>query len=290
MPTLSWLLDPFLDFEFMRRALVGCLAMSLGATPIGVFMMLRRMSLMGDAIAHAILPGAALGYLLAGFSLLAMTLGGLLVGLAVALLAGMASRYSNLAEDASLAVFYLLSLAIGVVLISTRGGGIDLLHVLFGSLLALDDATLLLLAGITSLSLLTLAVFYRPLVLESLDSLYLQSVSRFSSLTHGVFLSLVVLNLVAGFHALGTLMAVGIMIMPAVTARFWCEDLGGILAVAVLSAMLGSIAGLLLSYHLNLPVSAAIILCLGACYLLSFLAGSAGGLLPRLFPGRHLEA
>ena len=140
------LIAPFIEFGFMRRALAGCLALSLGATPIGVFLMLRRMSLAGDAISHAILPGAAIGYLIAGLSLSAMTMGGLVAGIAVALLAGGVARNSVIKEDTSLATFYLMSLSAGVLIISMRGSSVDLLHVLFGSVLALDDAALLLLA------------------------------------------------------------------------------------------------------------------------------------------------
>ncbi|MGB6346463.1 MAG: metal ABC transporter permease, partial [Methyloceanibacter sp.] len=126
---IDTLVQPFIEFAFMRRALVGLLALSLSAPPIGVFLMLRRMSLMGDAMSHAILPGAAIGYLLAGLSLLAMSLGGFLAGLAVALAAGLVARSTVLREDASLAAFYLVSLALGVLIVSVRGSNIDLLHV-----------------------------------------------------------------------------------------------------------------------------------------------------------------
>jgi hypothetical protein len=142
------LFSPFIEFGFMRRALAGCLALSLGATPVGVFLMLRRMSLAGDAMSHAILPGAAIGYLIAGLSLPAMTLGGLVAGLAVAVLAGGVARNTVIKEDTSLATFYLLSLSAGVLIISLRGSSVDLLHVLFGSVLALDDAALFLLAAL----------------------------------------------------------------------------------------------------------------------------------------------
>src|SRR6478672_5777215 len=184
--------QPFIEFSFMRRALVGCLALSLGAPPIGVFLMLRRMSLMGDAMSHAILPGAAIGYLLAGLSLFAMSLGGFAAGLAVALAAGLIARSTVLREDASLAAFYLVSLALGVLIVSVRGSNIDLLHVLFGTVLALDDQALLLVASISTLSLLVLAVIYRPLVLEC-DPQFLRSTSDFSSPTYFNFLVLVVL-------------------------------------------------------------------------------------------------
>ena len=162
------LILPFADFGFMRRALLGCIAISVGATPVGVFLMLRRMSLTGDAMAHAILPGAAIGYLIAGLSLGAMTIGGLVAGIAVALLSGLVTRVTALREDASLAAFYLISLALGVLIVSTRGSNVDLMHVLFGTVLALDDTTLTLLCTIASLSVLILAVMFRPLILELL--------------------------------------------------------------------------------------------------------------------------
>ena len=210
------IVSPFVEFSFMRRALVGCLALSLGAPPIGVFLMLRRMSLMGDAMSHAVLPGAAIGYLLFGLSLPAMSFGGFIAGLSVALAAGLVARTTLLREDASLAGFYLVSLALGVLIVSIRGSNIDLLHVLFGTVLALDDAALILVAAIATVSLIVLAVIYRPLVLECFDPQFLRSASGWSSPTHLIFLVLVVLNLVAGFQALGTLMAVGIMLLPAI--------------------------------------------------------------------------
>lgn len=198
---------PFVEFGFMRRALLGCVAVSFGATPVGVFLMLRRMSLTGDAMAHAILPGAAIGYLISGLSLSAMTIGGLIAGMVVALTSGFVARVTAITEDASLAAFYLISLAVGVLIVSTRGSNVDLLHVLFGSVLALDDAALILLCSFATLSILTLAVLLRPLVLECVDPQFLRSVSRLSAITHFLFLALVVINLVAGFHALGTLMS-----------------------------------------------------------------------------------
>ena len=284
------LTQPFIEFSFMRRALVGCLALSLGAPPIGVFLMLRRMSLMGDAMSHAILPGAAIGYLLAGLSLFAMSLGGFAAGLAVALAAGLVARSTVLREDASLAAFYLVSLALGVMIVSIKGSNVDLLHVLFGTVLALDDAALILVASIATLSLAVLAVIYRPLVLECFDPQFLRSASALSSPTHFAFLVLVVLNLVSGFQALGTLMAVGIMLLPAVAARFWAQDVSGLIVVAVACAFAASLSGLLLSYYSSVPTGPAIILIAGMFYLTSILVGVKGGLLWGFLPRKHLEA
>jgi zinc/manganese transport system permease protein len=284
------LTGPFAEFSFMRRALVGCIALSLSAPPIGVFLMLRRMSLMGDAMSHAILPGAAIGYLLAGLSLFAMSLGGFAAGLAVALAAGLVARSTVLREDASLAAFYLLSLALGVAIISIKGSAIDLLHVLFGTVLALDDIAILLLVSIATVTLAALAVIYRPLVLECFDPQFLRSVSNLSSPTHLAFLVLVVLNLVAGFQALGTLMAVGIMLLPAIAARFWADDVAGMIVASVLIALIASVTGLLASYYTAVPTGPAIILVCGALYLLSMLVGAKSGLIFGLVPRKHLEA
>ena len=276
------LLEPFAEFGFMRRALIGCMAISVGATPVGVFLMLRRMSLTGDAMAHAILPGAAVGYLVAGLSLGAMTIGGLIAGMAVALLSGFVTRVTTLREDASLAAFYLISLAVGVLIVSTRGSNIDLMHVLFGTVLALNDDALILLCSIASLTLLTLALLFRPLVLECADPQFLRSVSGLSAVTHFTFLALVVMNLVGGFHALGTLMAVGIMIVPAAAARFWATSIGGLIVAAVVIAMLANVSGLLLSYHYSLPSGPAIILAAGLAYIVSLIAGPVGSIAMQL--------
>ncbi len=287
---MSWLIDPFADFAFMQRALLGCLAISLGATPVGVFLMLRRMSLTGDAMAHAILPGAAVGFLVSGLSLGAMTIGGIAAGLLVAVLTGAVARVTALREDASLAAFYLISLALGVLLVSLKGSNVDLMHVLFGTVLALNDNALILLCAITTITLLALALIFRPLVLECADPRFLRSVSRWSGPVHFIFLALVVVNLVAGFQALGTLMAVGIMILPAAAARFWADSIGGMLLAAAVTAVVASVAGLLASYYAGLPSGPAIILSAGILYLLSLIFGPVGSLAARYWPRPHLSS
>ena len=284
------LITPFIEFEFMRRALAAVVALSLAGAPIGVFLMLRRMSLVGDAMAHAILPGAAIGFLLSGLNLFAMTTGGLIAGFTVALLAGLVSRATGLKEDASLATFYLASLALGVSIVSLKGSNIDLLHVLFGNILAMDDQTLLVIAANATITLIVLAVIYRPLVIESVDPLFLRTVSRAGAPAHLLFLALVVINLVNGFQALGTLLAVGLMILPAGIARFWSRDITGLICIAVASALISGYAGLALSFQTRLPSGPAIILVAAGLYMASVLFGSVGGLVRQLFPGRHLEA
>ncbi|MFX0569060.1 metal ABC transporter permease [Kosakonia cowanii] len=271
--------QPFIEYGFMRRALVVCLALSVSTTALGIFLLLRRMSLMGDALSHAILPGVAVGYLLSGMSLLAMSVGGFIAGIAVALVAGWVSRRTPLKEDASFAGFYLGSLALGVTLVSLRGSNVDLLHLLFGSILAVDRDAALFVAGVSSLTLITLAVCYRGLVSEAFDSAFLQvNAPRLPGMLHGLFLALLVLNLVAGFQVLGTLMAVGVMMLPAVAARCWARTLPRLLLLAAVIGALCAWLGLSLSWLAGLPAGPAIVLTASLIFFLSILFGTRSGL------------
>ncbi len=282
------LISPLTDFSFMRRALAGCVALATGCAPIGVLLVLRRMSLMGDALSHAILPGAAVGFILGGFALPWLAGGGVVAGLLVALLAGLASRFTDLTEDANFAGFYLVALALGVLLVSKWGSNVDLIHLLFGSVLAVDDISLLLVAAISSTTLIWLALNYRGLVLECVDPGYLQASGSRGTRYHLGFVALTVLNLVAGFQAMGTLMVVGLMMLPAATSRLWTDTLPGMIIVAWITGLLASLFGLMLSYHLSLPSGPAIVLSAGFCYLASLLLAPRGWH-GRWRASRHLE-
>jgi zinc/manganese transport system permease protein len=288
LTTYDALIRPFVEYGFMRRALVASIAISLGSAPIGVLLMLRRMSLMGDAMSHAILPGAAIAFLIVGsLSPFAMGLGGLVAGLVVALLSGVVSRTTPLREDASFASFYLGSLALGVLIVSLRGSNIDLLHVLFGTILAVDSTALFLMGGIASITLATLAVIYRPLVVECFDPGFLRAVGERGALYHFLFLFLVVINLVAGFQALGTLMAVGMMMLPAAIAQLWARNLPTMIVVAASSAALSGYLGLVISFQLRLASGPAIILIASIIYVASLFVGPFGAL-RRIFARPHL--
>ncbi|MGQ2906241.1 MAG: zinc ABC transporter permease AztB [Neoaquamicrobium sediminum] len=281
---------PFTEFVFMQRALLGAVMLSLSACPVGVFLMLRRMSLTGDAMAHAILPGAAAGFLLYGLQIVPMTIGGLIAGMVVALSAGAVARLTIQKEDASMAAFYLISLSLGVLMVSLHGSSVDLMHVLFGTVLALNNDALLLIALSSGLTLVALFVFWRALVAECLDPMFLRSVSKLGSPVHFMFLGLVVVNLVAGFQALGTLLSVGLMILPAAAARFWVNRVETMCLVAIGIGLVASVSGLLLSYHASLPSGPAIILSAGAVYFASVLLAPRGVLLSRLPRTAHRTA
>lgn len=281
-------ISPFSQFLFMRHALVACLALAIGCAPVGMLLVLRRMSLMGDALSHAVLPGVAIGFLVSGLSLYAMTIGGIIVGLTVALIAGAVTRMTALREDASFAALYLISLAFGVLIISVRGTSVDLVHVLFGTILAVDDPALILVAAISTITLFTLALIYRPLIVECFDPGFLRSVGGHGATMHFIFLVLVVLNLVAGYTALGTLMAVGMLMLPAASASFWAKQFWSASLAATIIAVISSYFGLLLSFYMNFPSGPSIILTAGTCYALSVLFGRHDSLLIRVKAGSHL--
>jgi zinc/manganese transport system permease protein len=282
------LAGPFAEFSFLRRALVGCVALSVSAPPLGLFLMLRRMSLTADVLSHGILPGVAVGFLLGGLSVLALAAGGFVGGLLVALGAGALARATGGREDAALAALYLVSLAFGVALVSGAAGAVEVTALLFGSVLGVDDQALLLMCGVATLTLFALAFAWRPLVLDAFDPGFAAAEGARGGLWHLLFLGLVVLNVVAAITALGTLMAVGLLMLPAIAARHWAAELGGMARVAVGIAVGASVLGLLLSYHLDLPSGPAIVLAAGAAWALSVGLGPVDSLLSRHARRRHL--
>ena len=283
------LIAPFADFGFMKRALVACLCLSLGGSSIGVFLILRRMSLMGDALAHALLPGAALGFLLGGLSLPAMSLGGFLAGIATALVSGAIARFTSLREDASFAAAYLTALALGVLIVSLRGSAVDLMNILFGAILAVDRTALLLVAGTTTLTLAGLAAIYRPLVVECFNPGFLAAMGVRGALYHYLFLGLAVLNMVAAFQSMGTLMALGLMLLPAVAASFWAREVWSMTAIAAPIAFFSAAFGLLLSFHAGLPSGPVIVLMASLFFVGSLLFGSRASVRARLSHAVHLR-
>jgi zinc/manganese transport system permease protein len=271
------LIEPFVEFAFMRRALVACTALAVGAGPVGAFLVLRRLSLMGDALAHAALPGAGAAYLLVGYSVPAIAAGGLTAGLIVVLFAGFLARRSGGPEESALAGTFLIALAMGLLLFGLSGRSFETLHLLQGSLLAVEPDALLLMGGAASVTLVVIALAYRPLVAEALDPAYLESIGARRHRWHGLFMGLVVLNIVAAFQVLGTLLALGLMLLPALAARPFARSVPGLIALSCTTALVVAFLGLLSSFHFDLPSGPAIVLVAGLAYLLSSLAAAGRG-------------
>ncbi len=258
-----------IEYAYFRSALAACISLSVSFTALGGYIVLRRMSLMGDALSHSALPGVAIGYAVAGLSLPAMSIGGFIAGLMVALVSGYVSRSTILKEDATLVSFYLIALALGVLIVTKTGSKLDLMHIMLGNPLAVDRPALLFIATVSSLSLTTLAIIYRPLTLECFDPEFMRSLGWNGSRYYYIFIVLVVANLISAIHALGTLMALGLMMLPAVAARFWTQRLGSYLILSSVLSVFASVSGLYMSHWFSLPTGAAIITMAGMTYVVS---------------------
>ncbi len=270
------LISPFEGFGFMRIALAACLALALAGGPLGVLLLLRRMALDGNVLSHAVMPGAALGFVYAGHSLLALSAGGLASGCLVAVLTGLLGRARPARHDAGLVVFYLVALALGVTLVAFFGSNVDMVRVLFGTVLAIDVRSLLNIATVSTLTILLLAIFYRPIAVDAFDPVFLRMVGAPG--TRILFVALVLFNLVVSFQAFGTLLAIGPMLLPAAAARCWTNRPGWMMALAALIGILSCYAGLLLSYHRNLPSGPAIVMVAGLLYAVSLVVAATARL------------
>lgn len=276
MTITDLLITPFADYPFMKRALAACLILSISGTPLGIFMTLRNMSLVGDAMSHAILPGIAIAFLLFGISVWPMTVAAMLAGIVIAGVALFLTRATQLREDSVFTLIYLVSLAFGVVMVNQSGSGVDLLHILFGNILAVDDASLFIAAGVACASVLVLSQIYRALVIDAFDPDFLRAATNGRVYVDGIFFLLVIINLVASFQILGTLMSLGLILLPAIAARFWTRHIDRAIPIGVAIAAVSSAAGLLASYHLSLPSGPAVVLVAGAICAISAIAGRHG--------------
>jgi zinc/manganese transport system permease protein len=285
MSAHAMIVEPFESLAFMRAALVASLALALANGAVGTMLVLRRMSLDGDVLGHAVMPGAAVGFLYAGPSPTWLSVGGVASGLAVAALAGLITS-GRTRHDAGLVGFYLVALSLGVLLVAWRGSNVDVMHVLFGTVLAIDQRALLQIAAVSSLILLVIAAFYRPLAVGAFDPAFLRAVGTRAPYA-AMFLVLVVLDLVASFQAFGTLLAVGPMLLPAAAARCWGLGVAASMALATGFGLAASVAGLLISYHGNLPSGPAIVLAAGLLFAISAVITSV---LRRLAPMLRRES
>ncbi|PTY07291.1 zinc ABC transporter permease [Opitutaceae bacterium EW11] len=282
MSTLHHLfVEPF-TFEFMQRGLLSAVLLSLSGGLLGSILVLRRLALMGDALAHSLLPGVALAYLLFGANLVALFLGGLFAGLLTTAGSALLSRLTRVKEDAAFGSLFVVFFATGIALVSAMKTRIDFMHFLFGNILAVSPADLWLASAACVVTLGTFAVFHRSILLETFDPVFHRATGGRGAVTHVALLCLTVVNLVAALQAMGVVLALGLFLLPAVTAYLWCDRIGQLLATAVGVALAGSVLGILLSYHVNLASGASIVLTLGAMFFLSAIASPHYGIVARL--------
>ena len=271
------LLSEMFNYVFMRRAFVVTAILSASVAPVGAFLVLRRLSLAGEAMAHAITPGVVIGFVTAGLSVMSLLFGGLIAGLGVAVLTAYLARNTILRSDASLASLYLIALAIGIFILSAAGSAVPLKSFLFGSILGVDDASMILVGGVATVSLVTFALILRPLIMSTCDPVFFESQVKRPWIVDQGFMFLLVLNLLAAFKTLGTLMAVGLMILPTTAARYWSGTITAQLGLGFIFSLLSCWLGLTLSYVLpETPSGPAIVLVAGAIFVLSALFGPLG--------------
>ncbi|MET1416734.1 metal ABC transporter permease [Roseibium sp. HPY-6] len=265
------------SFAFMQRAFVATTALSASVAPVGAFLVLRRLSLAGEAMAHAITPGVVIGFVVAGLSVTSLLVGGLVAGVVAAALTALLARKTILRSDASLASIYLIALAAGIFILSAAGSAVPLKSFLFGSILGIDDASMILVGGVATVTLVSFAVLLRPLIISTCDPTFFEAQTKRPWLIEQAFMLLLVLNLLAAFKTLGTLMAVGLMILPATSARYWSSTITGQLGLSFFFALASCWVGLTLSYLFpETPSGPAIVLTAGGFFLISVLLGPLG--------------
>lgn len=265
------------SFAFMRRAFVVTTVLSASVAPVGAFLVLRRLSLAGEAMAHAITPGVVIGFVTAGLSVVSLLVGGLIAGIGVAILTAFLARKTILRSDASLASLYLIALAVGIFILSAAGSAVPLKSFLFGTILGIDDPSMILVGSVATVTLVSFAILLRPLVVSTCDPVFFEAQTNRPWLIEQAFMLLLVLNLLAAFKTLGTLMAVGLMILPATSARYWSSTITGQLILGFVFALGSCWLGLTLSYLLpETPSGPAIVLVAGGFFALSALLGPLG--------------
>ena len=265
------------SFVFMQRAFVATTVLSASVAPIGTFLVLRRLSLAGEAMAHAITPGVVIGFVIAGLSVTSLLIGGIVSGIVAAALTALLARKTILRSDASLASIYLIALAAGIFILSAAGSAVPLKSFLFGSILGIDDASMILVGGVATVTLVSFAVLLRPLIISTCDPTFFEAQAKRPWLIEQAFMLLLVLNLLAAFKTLGTLMAVGLMILPATSARYWSSTITGQLGLTFFFALASCWVGLTLSYLFpETPSGPAIVLTAGGFFLISVLLGPLG--------------
>jgi len=274
-------LQPF-SYEFMQRGLLAAVLLGVSGGLIGVLLILRRLALMGDAVAHSLLPGVGFAYLAFGPSPLSLFAGALVAGLLASVGSWLVTWLTRVKEEAAFAALFIVFFGAGVALISKAGSRINLAHFLFGNVLGVTIEDLWLGAGTSTLTVAVFLLFYRGLVLESFDPVFYRATGGRGTLLHFGVLVLAVANLVAALQAMGAVLALGLFILPAVSAYLWTDRMGVLLVLSVGSALFGAVAGLLLSFHAGIASGAAIVMVLGGWFLFSAVASPRYGMVTKL--------
>ncbi|MER3400610.1 MAG: manganese ABC transporter permease [Thermoflexus sp.] len=257
---LRVLLDP-LQHPFMVRGLAAAVGVGMICALVGTYVVLRGMAFFGDALAHSILPGLALGYLLSGGSRDALFWWGLGTAVLAALGIGALSRGRRLKEDTAIGILFAGAFALGVVLISTsRSYAVDLTHLLFGDVLGVTDGDLVRLGIFGGLVVLAVALFYKELLVISFDPVLAVTLRLPARLFENLLLVLIAVAVVVALRTVGVALMVAMLVTPAATAYLMTHRLPAMMGVAMALAALSAVVGLYASYYTGVASGAAIVL------------------------------
>ena len=271
---IDGLLTP-LSYAFIQRGLLAALMVGILCSVIGCYVVLRSMAFLGDAMAHAVLPGVAVAYLL-GRNL---TLGALAAALVVALGVGLFSRRGMIKEDTAIGVLFAAALSLGVVLISSiRTYAVDLSHILFGNVLGVSSLDLWLTAIIGGVILISILVFYRQFLVISFDPVLAATLRIRVGLFNNLLLVLLALTIVISMQTVGVGLVAAMLVTPAATAYLLVRRLPAMMVLSGLIGGFSSLVGLFASYHLNVASGAAIVLTTTVIFLVVFLFAPQRGL------------
>ena len=268
MTIYDYLIRPFYDYDFLSRSLLLGVINAIGLAPVGVFLVNKRMSLVGDSFSHAILPGVAICYLLFGFNYQMMIVGGVVAAFILSLIFVFISKTENGEEDFHLAVIFVLSLALGVYLISVGKNKLDLYHILFGSILSSSPENIFYVALSSIFTLVQLILFRHVIIFESTDYEYLNNRGINTKLIRFIFFFTVYQNLVFTFVNLGTLLGFGFLILPQAIARLYTRSLIKQSLLSFFFSVIGLYMGILFSFHYSGPVGSSIVLSLGIVFII----------------------
>lgn len=264
---LSWLLAP-LQYSFMTRGLLASVIVGILCAVMGTYVVLRGMAFLGDALAHAILPGVAIAYLIHGNLLV----GALAAAVIIALSIGLFSKQGTIKEDTAIGILFAAALSLGVALISSlQTYAVDLTHILFGNVLGVSLSDLWLTAGLGLLILLTVLLLYKPFMVISFDPVLAATMRLPAELLRNLMLVLLALTVVVSLQTVGVGLAAAMLVTPAATAYLLTRRLAAMMLVSAGLGALSSIIGLYLSYYLNIVSGSAIVLTATAFFLLAFL-------------------
>ncbi len=286
---LQSLIEPF-GYTFMQRALLSCALIGFTNGFLGTFIILRRQALLADALSHSLLPGLAVAAILIGLSPGGLLLGGLVAALLVALGGQLIARNSRLKDETAVASLYIIAFALGIILIRFAKVKVDLTHFLFGNILGVGDGDLWIAYGSAFLTLTLLVIFQRPLLLTLFDA----TVAKASGIRVGWIeaglLTLTVLGLVSSLQAVGVLLSLGLLILPAATAYLLTDSFTRMLWGGAFLGLLSSVGGLFFSYYANIPSGPCIVMLLAVLLASAYLFSPRYGVITRMLRGRHLHA